>query len=221
MAKSKNARPIPFGIHLGEFGAGWSDILDREIEGDDLWHLFGLIESGLAECELDVELTHKKTGQTEQLDFIVSGQDFMRSEINVAAEFMKFPKDEEVSARTARNRRRIRLTSRGLEEQQRQESGQPPVQLPAAPFEADWADKRVKLQETTFLQRRKSGRPERCENRCGTARIQAASTRRPKTHQPVTRCQTKKNGRMPKHATVKVGRYWIRTSDFHRVKMAL
>jgi hypothetical protein len=67
--------------------------------------------------------------------------------MEIAAEFMKFPEDDDVSARTARNRRRIRLTSRGLEEQQRQKAGKPPVQLPAAPFEADWADKGVKLQD--------------------------------------------------------------------------
>lgn len=52
----------------------------------------------------------------------------------------------------------------------------------------------------------------RCENRCGTAQNQAVSIRAPKQKNLTNGCHTKRNGHVRKHATVRTGRYWIRTS---------
>jgi hypothetical protein len=72
---------------------------------------------------------------------------------------------------------------------------------------------------TTTLSQERGSAPD--QNRCGTAPNQLALRRGRRMIQTQMSLNAKKNGRMRKHATVRDGRYWIRTSDFHRVKMAL
>jgi hypothetical protein len=50
------------------------------------------------------------------------------------------------------------------------------------------------------------------ENRIGIVRNRPARHRSRKLTNCVNRCHANENGRMPKHATVKYGRYWTRTS---------
>ena len=69
----------------------------------------------------------------------------------------------------------------------------------------------------------------RCRIRCSRGAKPGAEARRRFSHDfaavGASRCElrlyAKRNGCMLEHAAVQYGQYWIRTSDFHRVKMAL
>lgn len=63
---------VPFGAWLDELDTEWTDLLGRDPVDSDLVDLFRLIETGLAECEIDVEIREAGTDTPQRLHYIVS-----------------------------------------------------------------------------------------------------------------------------------------------------